>query len=119
MLRDRSPQCVHIDSSSHSHPPGPLQRLTFILNTKGVVLGTGNRVAVNSHVDSSRDWLFTAPFAAHGCPAHTNKDPGLGPSSGWKEFISAVRSESAEIWVPHDFGHRNILLRQRSHLEDR
>lgn len=56
------------DSSCHSQPPGPLQALTFVLNTKSIVLSTRNWVAVNSHVHSSGDWLFTTPFATHGRP---------------------------------------------------
>lgn len=111
-LGDLSPQCVHIDSSSHSHPPRPLQKLTFVLNAKGVVLGTGSRVAVNSHVDSSRDWLFAAPFAAHSCPAQTKEDPELGDrlQAEKNSFLLSALCQQ-RFGCPVTFGHRNILLR--------
>lgn len=64
-----------------SRPSGNFTKalaLTFILNTKGIVRATRSWVALNSHVNSSRDLLLTTPLATYGCPETDKEDTGLG-----------------------------------------
>lgn len=110
---------VCLSSSCHSQLPGPLQTLTFVLNTESIVLGTGNWVAVNSHINSSGRWLFTAPLATHGRPETDEGGVSVRRMSlGWNQFFSSVS------WVSRYLGSswplakkhpkRNMLHRQRS-----
>lgn len=113
-----SSQPTH-DSSSHPQPPRPSQTLTFILNTKSIVLGTGNWVAVNCHLYSPQDWLFSAPFAAHRCP-ETKEEPGLGECLWVEKNTFLLSGESADNLgdLCMTFGQKHpkriILHRQRS-----
>lgn len=77
--------------STSSRPFTKALALTFILNTKGIVCTTRSRVALNSHIHSSHDLLFTTPLATYGCPETDKEDTGLGELKMEKNILSCCQ----------------------------